>query len=646
MCGIAGIVSAADGPPPDRAALERAVEALHHRGPDGSGVVVDGPVALGHTRLAIIDVEGGAQPLPNEDGTVVTIYNGEIWNHVALRQELERAGHVFRTRCDSEVLVHGYEEWGDDFVRRLHGMFAFAIWDAPRERLLLARDAAGKKPLYVRRTETGIVFASDARAALLASGRAPELDPDGLAAFLFQRYTVAPRSLFRGVERLRPGHLLVFDRRAGPSEQAYWQLRPPREPVPLEPTELRALLAEAVRERLMSDVPLGVLLSGGVDSAAVLGLARSAGAEQLDTFTIGFADTAYDERDLARLSAAQHGARHHEVVVDGRSFAATLPRLAWYRDEPVAEPSEIPLLLLAEFAAKRVKVVLGGDAGDELFGGYPKYRAERLLRALGPLRSTGAAAARLRGRGTTHRRLDRAVETLAVRDELARWASWFRSFSPSETRALLVPSLAAHAGEDVLYGPLRQALEPYRDLDAARRMLLGDFHTYLADNMLLRTDKVLMAASLEGRVPLLDRAVVDRVSAAPARDRFGWRTGKTLLRAAVRDLVPEAVLTAPKRGFPVPVARLLREGEGGALERMLLSERTLSRGLLRPDAVRELVSRPAAPSSQQELKLFTLISLELWLRANVDRVTLTPPESLHELLDEPAAAARRPAPIP
>jgi asparagine synthase (glutamine-hydrolysing) len=641
MCGIVGVVAAVNASAPRRDALERAVAALRHRGPDGTGLLHGDAVALGHTRLSIIDVQGGAQPLSNEDGTVSTVYNGEIWNHVVLRRELERAGHVFRTACDTEVLVHGYEEWGEGLVDRLRGMFAFAIWDARAEVLVLARDPAGKKPLYIRESEEGLTFGSDVRAVLLASGTTPVVDEEGLAAFLFQRYTVAPRTLFAGVERLQPGHVLVYGRRAPSTRRAYWNLAVGEAEESLGPTELRALLRDAVRARLMSDVPLGVLLSGGIDSAAILGLTREAGAEALDTFTIGFADAIYDERALARLTAQRHGSNHHEIVVDAASFAATLPRLSWYRDEPVAEASEIPLLLLSEFAARRVKVTLSGDGGDELFGGYPKYRAERFLRALPPLRAVGALAnARLVRRGRTHRKLERAVETLGVSDEFLRWASWFRSFSPAEAQALLHPRLAAGAAPDALIDPLRAALEQYAAVDPARRMLLGDFHTYLPDNMLLRTDKVLMAASLEGRVPLLDQTLVERISRAPASERFGWRTGKALLRAAVEDLVPERVQRGRKRGFPVPVARLLREGEGRALTQILLSERTLSRDLLRPDAVRSLVMDERGGISQRELKLFTLIALELWLRVNVDRVTVDVPGTLAELLDdEPATAA-------
>ncbi len=368
----------------------------------------------------------------------------------------------------------------------------------------------------------------------------------------------------------------------------------------------------------MSDVPIGILLSGGIDSTAVLGLAREAGADGIDTFTIGFADALYDERELARLAAERHGSRHHEVVVDSSSFLEALPRLAWFRDEPIAEPSEIPLLLLAEFAGRHVKVALGGDGGDELFGGYPKYRAERLLRLRGPVPlGVLARLAELGQRKRTHRRLGRAAETLSIGAEQLRWASWFRSFAPDEIAALVAPDLAWTATPDKPARATRTQARAVRGRrprppDAARRLL-----TYLPDNMLLRADKVLMAASLEGRVPLLDRALVERVSRVPAGERFGWRTGKTLFRAAVQDLMPPELLSAPSAAFPCrsPACSWVTETgcSSGCCSRSARSAGACSarrRHGARARARRRRVER--------ELKLFTLATLELWLRANVD----------------------------
>jgi asparagine synthase (glutamine-hydrolysing) len=630
VCGLVGVVAARGRHLPDRSRIERATAALRHRGPDGSSHYFADVVGLGHTRLKIIDLERGDQPMRNEDGSVLTIYNGEIWNHMALRRELEAGGHVFRSRCDTEVLVHGYEEWGEGLLERLSGMFAFAIWDSNRGTLLLARDRIGKKPLYFATTADGLVFGSDARSVLIAGGIDPVLDEARVAEYLFQRYVNAPQTLLRGVCKLRPGHVLRYDREHV-EERAYWQLDP-REPDGLGVEELRDLVQDAVAARLMSDVPIGVFLSGGVDSSAVAALMHRAGARNFSSFTIGFGERHFDERRLARLTAQRLGTDHHEVVVDPLSFADTLGRLSWYRDEPLAEPSEVPLLLLAERARDHVKVVLTGDGGDELFGGYPKYRAERFLRIGGPpARVALRGAGWLVSRRPTHRQLARAIETVQIRDRSLRWASWFRSFSPSELDRLLVPRLRPTAAS--LVEPLKTLLAPYADLDPARAMLVADFLSYLPDNMLIRADKVLMAASLEGRMPLLDHRVIERVSNLSGTSRIGVVRAKQILREAVADVVPPEILRQPKRGFPVPVATVLNADT--RLARLLLSRRTLDRGLFDPAQVEALVTGRPGYLPGRELKLFTLAALELWLRANVDRLSPRPPESLEDLL-EPA----------
>ena len=619
MCGLAGIVQARSAPPLDLDGLRRATRALAHRGPDGTNYYEGGACAFGHTRLSIIDLEHGDQPMWNEDHTVVTAYNGEIWNHEELRSELERAGHRFATRADTEVLVHGYEEWGADLAEHLNGMFAFAIWDERKELLVLGRDRLGKKPLFVAETPAGLAFGSDIRSVLLTLDLEPQLERGLLAEYLFQRYVTAPSTLVQGVAKLPAGHVLTYDRSAR-RERPYWTLTGPN----ADDGDLHDLLLDATRRRLMSDVPLGVLLSGGVDSNTVLALMRAAGAEDIASFTIGFADDVYDERRWARLSAARFNTDHHEVVVDADDFRAALPRLAWYRDEPIAEPSEIPLLLLAELAGRHVKVVLTGDGGDEVFGGYPKYRAERLLRLGGPV---AAAALQLAGRIATrrpsHRRLERAVGTLSIRDPLLRWASWFRTFTPLELQQLLQRDLVPTASPNELTAPLRERLEAYAGLDDSQRLQLGDLLTYLPDNMLDRSDKVLMAASVEGRMPLVDYRIVERALQLPLSARAGLRSPKHVLREVAADLVPPEVLRQPKRGFPVPVTRLLLADHDRSPARLLLSDRALERGLFRPEAVRSLVDG-AERTTDRELKLFTLTALELWLRANVDHVSESP----------------------
>jgi asparagine synthase (glutamine-hydrolysing) len=634
MCGLCGLVAARGAPEVRMGSLRRATAALRHRGPDGTNYYESGACAIGHTRLSIIDLATGDQPIWNEDRTVLTAYNGEIWNHRELRAELERAGHRFATRADTEVLVHGYEEWGADLPSRLNGMFAFAVWDERRETLLLARDRLGKKPLFLAETRDGLVFGSDIRSVLLAGEIRPELDSTHLAEHLFQRYVTAPHTLVRGVSKLPPGWLVTYDR-STVTKRPYWELNA-ADAEPVDAEELRGLLLDATRRRLMSDVPLGILLSGGVDSNTVLALMRAAGAEDVASFTIGFADDVYDERRWARLSAERFGTDHHEIVVGAESFRGALPRLAWYRDEPIAEPSEIPLLLLAELAGRHVKVVLTGDGGDEVFGGYPKYRAERLLRLGGPAAVAAMQlAGRLAARRPSHRRLERAVETLSIRNELLRWASWFRTFMPGELQGLLVPGLAETASSERLTAPLRDRLRPYADLDASQRLQIGDLLTYLPDNMLDRSDKVLMGASVEGRMPLVDYRIVERALRLPLSSRAGLRSPKRVLRDAAAELVPPEVLRQPKRGFPVPVTRLLLD-DASPFRALLSSERTLSRGLFRPDALRALVHGHGR-DPDRELKLFSLLSLELWLRTNVDGVSASPPEPVE--VDSPRTRA-------
>ncbi|MDX6424536.1 MAG: hypothetical protein QOI67_2007, partial [Gaiellaceae bacterium] len=612
-----------------------ATSALRHRGPDDTGFWFSEGVALGQTRLSIIDVAGGNQPMLSEDEQVVVVYNGEIWNYLQLRDELGAAGHRFATRSDTEVLVHGYEEWGTALLDRLDGMFAFAIWDRRAQRLFLARDRVGKKPLYVTRTSGGVAFGSDARAVLVAAGLEPKVDRRHVAEFLFQRYVISPATMFEGVKKLQAGSFALHDRSGGET-QSYWSVSP-SDGAPVSAGGLRDLLRDAVSRRLMSDVPLGILLSGGVDSAAVLGLMREAGAESIASFTIGFDDPRYDERSQARIAADTFQTDHHEIVVGESRFVDALPRLAWYRDEPIAEPSEVPLLLLAELAGAHVKVVLTGDGGDELFAGYPKYRADRFASIVSRLPRIAAAASLVSGT-QSHRRLERAVETLAVRDPLLRWASWFRSFSPAELQSLLAPEFRAAAEPRSLAEPLREALAPYEGLDQRRRMLLGDFRTYLVDNMLLRGDKVLMAASVEGRTPLLDRRIVESVAALRVTELMRGRTSKVILRSAVADLVPPDLLRQPKRGFPVPVASLVAGDRARVLQQLLLSDRALDRGLFVPEKLRQLVAEGGTRAGERDLKLFTLASLELWFRVNVDQVRLAPPEGWADVLDTDAGA--------
>lgn len=633
MCGIVGFISARGVAAPDPSGLRDAVLGLAHRGPNELGTYEAEGVLLGNTRLSIIDIDGGSQPMRNEDGSVVVVYNGEIWNYRALRQELSESGHRFATRSDTEVLVHGYEEWGERLTDHLDGMFAFAIWDASRERLHLARDRLGKKPLYLLRTKQGLAFGSDARSLFLITGDQPEIAKDHVAEYVFQRYTGSPGTLFSRVDRLPPAHRAVYDR-TDLQVSRYWRVEAPAEPAELGPLELRELLRAATARRLMSDVPIGVLLSGGLDSAAVVALAREAGADSLATFTVGFDDPVYDERPRARAAAAHFGTDHHELGVGREDFIAAWTRLAWYRDEPIAEASEVPLLLLSEFAGRHVRVALSGDGGDEIFGGYPKYRADALLRAGGRVAALALRAALpILASRPTHRQLGRAARTVSIRDPLVRWVSWFRTAEPDVLDELLAAELAGDQPER-LAQRLRETLEPFDGVDAGRRMLLGDLFTYLPDNMLLRSDKVLMAGSLEGRMPLLDLGVVGAATRASSTSRAALFRSKRVLHDAIAGIVPSELREGPKKGFPVPIQSFLVQNGGGLAQKLILSDRCLSRGLLDPDRTRKAVLDPRGRVSGS--LLFVLASLELWARANVDRVSVRP-QSAEDLLGEEEA---------
>jgi len=636
MCGIVGFVAARGVAAPERSGLDAAVRALRHRGPNESGTHVDDGVLLGNTRLSIIDLLGGSQPIWNEDRSVVVVYNGEIWNYRALRERLADLGHEFVTGSDTEVLVHGYEEWGAQLPEHLDGMYAFAVWDTGSEQLLLARDRLGKKPLYVLVTDRGLAFGSDARSVFLVSGTRPQIAADRVAEYLFQRYVVSPSTMFAGVERVEPGHAVQYDRRSV-RRGRYWELAARAQAEDLEAQELAELLRTATEKRLMSDVPIGVLLSGGVDSTAVLALARQGGAETLATFTVGFDDPVYDERGRARRAAQHFRTEHHELGIDRSAFLEAWPRLAWYRDEPIAEASEIPLLLLSEFAGRHVRVVLSGDGGDEVFGGYPKYRADAALRLGGRGAALALRAAiAVRSLRRTHSRLARAAETVSIRDPELRWVSWFRTMERATIDSLLAPSLVREPVAERLATALEERLGPYSALDDGRRMLLGDLFTYLPDNMLLRSDKVLMGGSVEGRMPLLDAELVQRVSSAPAGSRSSLLRGKRVLREAVQNIVPAPLQGGTKRGFPVPVAEFLAEDGRRLTEHLLLSERCADRGIFEPDAIRAALTGPGG-SRIPSAGLFALASFELWARVNVDDVSVEPP-SLETVLDGTGAA--------
>src|SRR2546430_4690884 len=566
MCGIVGIVKLNQRETVDAARLTRMRDVLRHRGPDGEGLWIEGPVGLGMRRLAIVDVAGGRQPMANEDGTAWIVYNGEIYNHADLRPGLEQRGHSYRTRSDTETVLHLYEEEGERCVERLQGMFAFALWDGTRRRLLLARDRLGITPLYYAWTEDELLFASEIKAILAGGSVRPALNEAIVPEFLATGFVAGPETFFRGVRKLQPGRTLSWSPVEGLRERRYWQLPATANgaPVTLEggAREVRARLTEAVRSHLMSDVPLGLFLSGGIDSSGLAGLMAPMVKEPIRTFAVGFSEREANELAYARLAARAVGAEHREVVVAPAEFFGVLPQLLWHEDEPIRFPSSIALYFVSRLARDHVKVVLTGEGADELFLGYERYWVtawnERLGRAYWGLtpRALQGTVKGLVGR------LPRPLRRFAARTFLAvgpgprdlffdNWAVFPLALQPQ-----LVSDPDLLSARD----PYAEGLRAYEEAAGGtlERMSYADAQTYLVE-LLMKQDQMSMAASIESRVPYLDHEFVEHAAAIPGRSKLrGWQT-KAVLRAALRDLVPREILTRRKMGFPVPVNRRYRD---------------------------------------------------------------------------------------
>jgi asparagine synthase (glutamine-hydrolysing) len=614
VCGICGIASAVGAVDPAR--LEAMSATLVHRGPDAHGSFVDDGIGLAARRLAIIDLEHGDQPLANEDGTVVVVQNGEIYNHEALRGELERAGHRFATRSDTEVLAHAYEEWGDAFPERLRGMFAVAVWDAPRRRLLLARDRFGIKPLYWAEDGDGLLFASELRA--LPRG---EVDLDALEAFLAFNAIPQPLSVFRGVRKLEPGHRLVWEdgatrleRFGRPGPASVGELR--REPDEALAVELRERLRDSVRAHLVSDVPVGVLLSGGIDSGLLAALAAEESREPVSTFSIGFAEGSFDETADARLVAARYGTDHHELVLRPDA-ALLLPALAEAFDEPFADSSALPTYLVSELAARHVKVALSGEGGDELFGGYYTYAADLLALRAGPLaRLARPLVERLPSsdaRVSFDYKAKRFVRAAHL-PPLERHHGWKEIFS-ADARAELT-------GRRTAYDPVGLLRSRFAETEGAEllaRLQDVDLGVLMVADQLTKTDRASMSHSLEARVPFCDPVVAELALALPRRLRVRGLAKKVLLRRAAEPLLPPQVVRGRKRGFSIPAAAWLR-GELEPFARDVLAPSTLRRqGYFEPAAVGRVLERHLAGREDLSRQLWGLLAFTLWHEAHVER---------------------------
>ncbi|HLM25773.1 MAG TPA: asparagine synthase (glutamine-hydrolyzing) [Thermoleophilaceae bacterium] len=612
MCGICGIF-APEGPDAD--SLGHMAAALVHRGPDDHGAVVDGPAALAARRLSIIDLEGGHQPIANEDRTVHVVQNGEIYNHAALRRELERSGHRFRTRCDTEAIVHLYEEEGLDFAERLRGMFAVAIWDSRRRRLVLARDRFGIKPLYFSERTGSLAFASELKALRRWPGFSAEVDLDALESFLTFNSIPGPLTIFRGTHKLLPGHLLVADERgtelmtyAVPRPRPAGELRD--EPLELLEEELRARLRDSVRAHLVSDVPVGVLLSGGVDSAALTALAAEESESRVSTFSIGFEEQSFDELEHARLVARRYDTDHHELTLRPDA-AALLPRLADVFDEPLADSSALPTFLVSELASRHVKVALSGEGGDELFGGYYTYVADLLAPRLSPLARLARPVVERLPSSDRRVSFDYKAKRFVGGAGLApleRHHAWKEIFG-EEARAELMRRRAANPDPLAVW---RERFAESGGAETLARLQDVDLGIYLVDDLLVKTDRASMANSLETRVPFLDTEVSELALGLPTSAKVRGLRKKVLLRRAVAPLVPREIHTGKKRGFSIPAAAWLR-GELEPFAREVLSPANVGRqGFLDPAAVTRVLDRHISRRADLSRQLWGLISFTLW----------------------------------
>jgi asparagine synthase (glutamine-hydrolysing) len=623
MCGIAGILNNDPRVAVDPARLLRMSDSLAHRGPDGRGHMIDGPIGLAHTRLAIIDVTGGQQPMCNEDGSIRIVYNGEIYNHETLRRGLQARGHTYRTRSDTESILHLYEEAGAQVVNQLQGMFAFAIWDRRLGRLLLARDRLGIKPLYYALTETGLVFASEIK-ALLASGLVrAAFDESVLPEYLAMRFVAGERTFFRRVRKLLPGTVMSWTRADGLHTQRYWHLPSPADAATNERhviAQTRALLETAVTSHLMSDVPLGVFLSGGIDSTVLTALVARAAKSRVKTFAVGFDEPGANELPYARLAAGRLGTEHRDVTMTAATFVSALPRLIWHEDEPIAFPSSIPLHFVARLASEHVKVVLTGEGADELFLGYNRYRVTSWNARLGRPYWTSVPRAIRR-------------QVRAVVRALPQWAGRI----PRRTFIALEPDIRDLYFENFAVFPLSmqqgllrrdliEADDPYTvELrafneapgDLLDRLTRVDLQTYLLE-LLMKQDQMSMAASIESRVPFLDDRLVEYLVTIPGRLKLpGWRS-KAILRDAVEDLIPAEIMNRPKRGFPVPLDQWFRGELGPFVDEFVLGPRATARGYFDRGALQQLVNEHRRGRAPHADRLWLLINLEIWLRTFVD----------------------------
>lgn len=632
MCGIAGYVTVS--PTPDRAAgsydappsVERMVDAIRHRGPDGVGFYRDKHAVLGHRRLSIIDLALGTQPMANEDETLWIVYNGEIFNHASLREPLERAGHRYRSRCDTETIIHAFEEHGPQSLELFRGMFAFALWDKRRRTLFCARDRLGIKPLYYYWDGRLFAFASEVKALLEHPAISPVFEDSLLSEYLAFGYTSGERTLFRGIRKLMPGHWLRLELGTGAEParldiQQYWNVPEPQRGDPRPEREwieeCRNRLEETVRLRLMSDVPLGVFLSGGVDSSAIAALVKRMAAGPVKTFAVGYREERFSELSFARRAAGHIGTDHHEVRIGMAEFFNSLPALVWHEDEPISWPSSVSLYYISRLASEQVKVVLTGEGADELFGGYARYRTtlrnRRWMRWYGivPTRARHALREWIAGSNRLSAEIRRKLKhtALGCEDNLQGLLldNFYSAFSAAEQESLLRNPPPA----DSAYQSYFDYRDQRRTSSELARMLYADQKTYLVE-LLMKQDQMSMATSIESRVPFLDHPLVEFAAQVPDDLKIRRTQAKYILKKAVADLLPADIVYRRKMGFPTPIRDWLLSENAAGLLRLIRDPNGLVAAHMNLKRVDQLIARHQARQEDATDRLWRLINLQLW----------------------------------
>lgn len=622
MCGICGKLNLEQNSRPDPAVIRRMLDVIRHRGPDDEGIYVSGPIALGHRRLSIIDLNSGHQPLANEDGKIWIVFNGEIYNYRQLRTDLVSNGHMFKTLTDTEVIVHLYEEFGPECVRKLQGMFAFALWDGRKDVLLLARDRVGIKPLYYYRRDEVLAFASEVKALLADPDVSPEVSPALIDRFMTFSYLPGEETLFKDIYKLAPGCYLLA-KHGEIQIHRYWDLQfgSTLQHTSVRDAELQlsSLLKETVRLHMISDVPLGILLSGGVDSTTLLSFAAESTRKEISSYTVGFAHpSVVDERPYARLAANAFGSTHHEISISAGEFLEFLPRYIWHMEEPVCEPPAVALYYVTRLASQYVKVLLSGEGSDEAFAGYQNHRNLLWLERVKSLSHwcKGLAKVGLAGFGKLMRskRVAKYIPLLDVSLEDYYYSRTSSPFGYFNRNKFYTEDFEHVCDREYSLAPTRAYFKTAQGYNTLDKMLYVDTKSWLPDDLLLKADKMTMANSVELRVPFLDHKVLEFAASLPTNFKVrGWTT-KYLAKRALSGRVLKEILSRPKTGFPVPYESWIRNEFSGWVRDVLLDRKTTNRGYFRRKAIEDLLETNARFGGCSK-EIFSLLMLELWHRA-------------------------------